>query len=166
MLGKLFLPVIFVAGFFLYTHQPARTHSASAYVSQACDAASSAGVSATFAWPPPAAGVDQTWVDLGLDANFGLGWYQGHGPLPPSQNTVSISGQTAGLTYFYRVNTLTAGVWKTIARGSLVAGCAPVAVATASVVADATVVVEATALVEAMAVVEATVVADATAVDE
>jgi hypothetical protein len=135
MLGKLLLPAVFVAGFFLYTHQPTHTHSASAYVSQACDAAASASVSAAFAWPPPAAGVEQTWVDLGLDATFGLGWYQGHGPLPPSQNAVSIAGLTSGLTYFYRVNTLTGGVWKTIARGSLVAGCAaaPVVVATALV---------------------------------
>ena len=125
MLGKLLLPAVFVAGFFLYTHQPTHTHNAAAYVTQACDAApSGGGVSAAFAWPPPAAGVEQTWVDLGLDAKFGLGWYQGHGPLPPAQNTVSIGGLTPGLTYFYRVNTLTAGAWKTIARGSLVAGCA------------------------------------------
>ena len=133
MLGKLLLPAVFAAGFFLYTHQPTHTHSASAYVTQACDAASSGGgVSAAFAWPPPAAGVEQTWVDLGVDAKFGLGWYQGHGPLPPAQNTLSIGGLTSGLTYFYRVNTLTGGAWKTIARGSLVAGCAaaPVVVAT------------------------------------
>ena len=124
MLGKLFLPAVFVAGFFLYTHQPTRTHNASAYVTQACNATASAGVSAAFAWPLPAAGVEQTWVDLGVDAKFGLGWYQGHGPLPPPQNTVSIGGLTSGLTYFYRVNTLTSGAWKTIARGSLLAGCA------------------------------------------
>jgi hypothetical protein len=145
MLGKLLLPAVFVGGFFLYTHQPTHTHSASAYVSQACDAAASGGgVSVAFAWPPPTAGVEQAWVDLGLDAKFGLGWYQGHGPLPPSQNTVSIGGLTAGLTYFYRVNTLTGGAWKTIARGSLVAGCAstPVAVATEQPVALVTPVAE------------------------
>ena len=135
LLGKLFVPAVFVAGFFLYTHQPTRTHNASAYVSQVCDAAASpAGVSAAFAWPPTAAGVEQTWVDLGLDAKFGLGWYQGHGPLPPSQNTVSIAGLTAGLTYYYRVNTLTGGAWKTIARGSLVAGCAAAPVVEPAVV--------------------------------
>ncbi len=126
MLGKLFLPAVFAAGFFLYTHQPTRTHDATAYVTQACDAAPSAGVRAAFAWPPAAAGAEQTWVDLGLDAKFGLGWYQGHGPLPPAQNTFSIGGLTAGLTYYYRVNTLTGGAWKTIAKGSLVAGCAAV----------------------------------------
>ena len=136
MLGKLFLPAVFVAGFFLYTHQPTRTHNASAYVTQACDvAASGGGVSAAFAWPLPAAGVEQTWVDLGVDAKFGLGWYQGHGPLPTPQNTVSIGGLTSGLTYFYRVNTLTSGAWKTIARGSLVAGCAAAQVVVATVVA-------------------------------
>ena len=142
MLGKLLLPAVFAAGFFLYTHQLTHTHSASAYVTQACDAAASGGaVSAAFAWPRPAAGVEQTWVDLGVEARFGLGWYQGHGPLPPSQNTLSIGGLTSGLTYFYRVNTLTGGAWKTIARGSLVAGCAaaPVVVATAApVVAEPT----------------------------
>ena len=123
MLGKLFLPGIVVVGFFLYTHQPERSHVASAYVSQACDAASPGGVSAAFAWPPAAAGAEQTWIDLGLDPGFGLGWYQGHGPLPPSQNTFTIDGLTPGLKYYYRVNTLSGGKWAVSAKGSFVAGC-------------------------------------------
>ncbi len=131
MLGKLFLPGIVAVGFFLYTHQPTRPHVASAYVSQVCDPAAASGVNVAFAWPPPAPGAEQTWVDLGLDAQFGLGWYQGHGPLPPSQNTFRIGGLAVGTMYYYRVNTLTGGKWKTIASGSLVAGCAaPVAAAT------------------------------------
>lgn len=124
MLGKLFLPGIFALGFFLYTHQPTRSHVALAYVSQACDAASSAGVSAAFAWPVPAAGAEQTWIDLGLDPAFGLGWYQGHGPLPPAQNTFSVGGLAPGLKYYYRVNTLSGGKWRASAKGSFVAACA------------------------------------------
>ena len=131
MLGKLFLPAVFAAGFFLYTHQPTRSHVAAAYVSQACDASSSAGVSAAFAWPPPAADAQQTWVDLGLDALFGLGWYQGHGPLPPSQQTFSVGGLTPGLKYYYRVNALTGDKFRTIAKGSFVAACAAASAATA-----------------------------------
>jgi hypothetical protein len=135
VLGKLFVPAVFAAGFFLYTHQPAGSHVAAAYVVQTCDAP--AGVSAAFAWPPPAADAQQTWLDLGLDPKFGLGWYQGHGPLPPSQNALSVAGLAPGSKYYYRVNTLTGGKWRTIAQGSLVAACAaaPVATATASVVA-------------------------------
>ncbi len=124
MLGKLFLPGIFALGFFLYTHTSTSSHVASAYVAQACDAASDRGVSAAFAWPPPAAGAEQTWVDLGLEPQFALGWYQGHGPLPPSQNTLSVGGLAAAAKYYYRVNTLTGSKWKTIAKGSFVAGCA------------------------------------------
>lgn len=123
MLGKLFLPGIVVVGFFLYTHQPERSHVASAYVSQACDAATRSGVSAAFAWPPAAVGAEQTWIDLGLDPGFGLGWYQGHGPLPPTQNTFSIDGLTPGLKYYYRVNTLSGGKWAQSAKGSFAAGC-------------------------------------------
>ena len=130
MLGKLFLPGIFALGFFLYTHQPTRSHVASAYVSQACDAASRIGVSAAFAWPPPGAGAEQTWIDLGLDPGFGLGWYQGHGPLPPSQNTFSIDGLAAGVKYYYRVNALTGDKFRTIAKGSFVAACVPALAAT------------------------------------
>lgn len=121
MLGKLFLPGIITLGFFLYTNQPDRPHTASAYVSQACG--TTAGASASFAWATPAAGVEQTWVDVGLDPAFGLGWYQGHGPLPPSQNTLSVGGLTAGLTYYYRVNTVGGGKWKLEAKGSFVAAC-------------------------------------------
>jgi hypothetical protein len=131
MLGKLFVPAIFAAGFFLYTHQPNSTHVASAYVTQACDSAASDGVSASFAWPPPAPGAEQIWIDLGLDANFALGWYQGHGPLPPSQNIFAIGGLTPALKYSYRVNTLTAGKWKTIAKGTFVSACTPQPAATA-----------------------------------
>ena len=129
MLGKLFLPGMFALGFFLYTHQPTRSHVAAAYVSQACDVAAAGGVSAAFAWPLPAPGAEQTWVDLGLDAQFGLGWYQGHGPLPPSQNTFRVGGLAAGTKYYYRVNTLTGGKWRTIASGSFVASCVAVPVA-------------------------------------
>ena len=142
MLGKLFLPGIFALGFFLYTHQPTRSHIASAYVSQACDAASPGVVSAAFAWPAPGAGAEQMWVDLGLDPAFVLGWYQGHGPLPPAQNTFSVGGLTAGLKYYYRVNTLYGGKWRASAKGSFVAGCAaaaatPVAEPTAAAWQDA-----------------------------
>lgn len=115
---------MFALGFFLYTHQPTRSHVVAAYVSQACDVAAARGVSAAFAWPLPAPGAEQTWVDLGLDAQFGLGWYQGHGPLPPAQNTFSVGGLALGTKYYYRVNTLTGGKWKTTAKGSFVAGCA------------------------------------------
>ena len=124
MLGKLFVPAVFAAGFFLYTHQPTRSHTAAAYISQACDAPAAAGVRAAFAWPPPAADAQQIWLDLGLDPKFGLGWYQGHGPLPPSQQTFSVGGLTPGLKYYYRVNALTGGKWRTNAKGSLVASCA------------------------------------------
>jgi hypothetical protein len=123
VLGKLFLPAVLAAGFFLYTHQPQRTHGAVAYVSQACDAPSSRAVSVALAWPPPAADAQQTWVDLGLDPQFALGWYQGRGPLPPSQQTFSVEGLTPGLKYYYRVNALTGDKFKTLANGSFVAAC-------------------------------------------
>jgi hypothetical protein len=130
VIGKLFLPGIFLAGFFLYTHQPARSNVALAYVSQACDTAPP-GVSATFAWAPTGDGAEQTWVDVSLDPAFGLGWYQGHGPLPPAQNTLSVAGLALGLKYYYRVNTLYAGKWRTSAKGSFVAACAATPVAPA-----------------------------------
>ena len=130
MLGKLFLPGVVALGFFLYTHTTTSSHVASAYVSQACDATAERGVNAAFAWPPPAPGAEQTWVDVGLDPQFGLGWYQGHGPLPPSQNTFSVAGLVASTKYYYRVMTLAGGKWKTIAKGSFAASCTP-AVATA-----------------------------------
>ena len=75
----------------------------------------------------PAADAEQTWVDLGLDPAYPLGWYQGHGPLPPSQNTFSIGGLTAGVKYYFRVNTLAGGKWKMVAKGSFVATCAAAA---------------------------------------
>jgi hypothetical protein len=138
VLGKLLVPAVFAAGFFLYTHQPAGSQVAAAYVSQACDAPAS-GVSAAFAWPPPAADAQQTWVDLGLDPQFGLGWYQGHGPLPPSQNALSVAGLAPGSKYYYRVNTLTGGKWRTIAKGSFVAACtAPTATSATPAVPSAT----------------------------
>ena len=128
MLGKLFIPGIIVAGFFLFTHQPDRPHTASAYVAQACDAR---GVSASFAWVAPGAGAEQAWVDLGLEPGFPLGWYQAHGPLPPSQNTFSVGGLTAGVTYYFRVNSLAGGKWKMEAKGSFVAACAALALGSA-----------------------------------
>lgn len=131
MLAKLFLPAVFAAGFFLYTHQPTRSHIAPAYIAQACDAASSEGVSATFAWPLPAADAQQTWLDVGVDAQFGLGWYQGHGPLPPSQQSFTVDGLTHGVKYYYRVNALTGDKFKTVAKGSFVPACAAAAVVTA-----------------------------------
>ncbi len=130
MLGKLFLPGIIALGFFLYTHQPDRPRTASAYVAQACDAA---GVSASFAWRASAADAEQTWVDLGLDPGYPLGWYQGHGPLPPAQNTFSVGGLTAGVKYYFRVNTLAGGKWKMVAKGSFVAACAAPVVAPTAV---------------------------------
>jgi hypothetical protein len=131
VLGKLFVPAVFAAGFFLYTHQPTRSHIVPAYIAQACDAPSSAGVSAAFAWPLPAADAQQTWLDLGLDPQFGLGWYQGHGPLPPSQQTFSVDGLTPGVKYYYRVNALTGEKFKTVAKGSFVPACATPPAATA-----------------------------------
>ena len=151
MLGKLFLPGIFALGFFLYTHQPTRSHVASAYVSQACDAASRGGVSAAFAWPPPGAGAEQTWLDLGLDPGFGLGWYQGHGPLPPSQNTFSIDGLAAGVKYYYRVNTQSGAKWAVSAKGSFMAGCPAAAAVVSATAAAATPISGAPAAAEAAA---------------
>ncbi len=123
MFGKLVFIGLLALGFFVYLQQASHSKAQPALVAQSCAGAAGA-VTAAFAWPEAPASVNQVWLDLGLTKDFRLGWYESHGPLPPSQSTYAADGLAPGATYYYRVQSETSKGRKTIASGSLIARCA------------------------------------------
>lgn len=124
---------------FVYMQQPSGSKAQPAFVAQTCGP--SGAVTASFAWPAVPPATEQTWLDVGLTKDFVLGWYEGHGPLPPSQTAYVVDGLAPGATYFYRVHVQAKKDWSVAAAGSFVASCAappapPAAIAPAPIPAD------------------------------
>jgi len=135
MLGRWFVLAVIGIVAFTYVNQASDSRAASATVTQTCSAAKPGAATVTWVWPKTGAGAAQTWFDISLVPGFAPGWFQGHGPLVPTQTAFAMDGLPNGLTFFYRVNTLySGGVWKETASGSFVANCnsasgsAPIAV--------------------------------------
>jgi hypothetical protein len=69
-------------------------------------------VTASFAWLPGGDAFVQ-WVDLtSWNAGFAPGTYGGWGPLAGNQSSLAWPGLYPNLTYYVRVNSLTAGGWQ------------------------------------------------------
>lgn len=123
MLGRwLFLAVVGIA-LYTYVSQSEPSGAATATVSQTCSAAKPGTATATFVWPAPQAGASQTWFDISVVPGFAPGWFQGFGPLAPSNTAYAFDGLPNGVAFYYRVNTLYANGWRESASGSFVANC-------------------------------------------
>lgn len=122
MVARIVVPAVIVFGIWVYLNAPS-SKAATAVVTQSCSAAAPGSATVTLAWPATKGGAQQTWIDLGLAAGFPAGSFQAHGPLLPSQTAYAVDGVPAGLTYYYRVNTLHADGWHPSAAGTFVSKC-------------------------------------------
>lgn len=123
MFGRLLFVLVATAGIVAYMRAP-DSDAAPAAVSQSCSAAVPGAATITWAWPPAAGGAQQTWFDISLVPGFTWGWFQGHGPLAPSQTAFAMDGIPQGLTFYYRINTQYAGgAWRESASGMFVSNC-------------------------------------------
>jgi hypothetical protein len=97
--------------------------AATASITQTCSVAKPGASTATFAWPSPQAGAQQTWFDISVVPGFAWGWFQGFGPLAGNQTAYALDGLPNGVTFYYRVNTLYGTGWRETASGAFVASC-------------------------------------------
>jgi hypothetical protein len=120
--GRLLIPGI--AGFVLFVYMSSPDAKPSlAMISQTCSDQAPGVVTATFAWPAPASGARQVWLDLSPTAAFTAGWTHGYGPLPASQTVYAVDGVPSGLKLHYRVNALSEKGWRLAAAGTFDAAC-------------------------------------------
>jgi hypothetical protein len=123
MLGRWFFIAIVGVALVTYVSQSEKSNAASATITQSCSAAKPGTATVTFVWPGPQAGAQQTWFDISLVPGFAWGWFQGHGPLAPTQTAYAFDGLPNGVTFFYRVNTQYGTGWRETASGTFVAQC-------------------------------------------
>src|SRR4030066_201541 len=106
MLVRLGIVGIVALAFAAYLSQSELTGASNATVTQSCSAAKPGTATVTLAWPATQSGAQQTWFDISLVPGFAPGWFQGHGPLAPSQTAYALDGLPQGLPFYYRINTL------------------------------------------------------------
>jgi hypothetical protein len=123
MLGRWFFLAVVGLALFTYASQSGTSGAATATITQTCSAAKPGTATVTFVWPSTQTGAQQTWFDISLVPGFAWGWFQGHGPLPPTQTAYAFDGLPNGITFYYRVNTLYGTGWRETASGSFVANC-------------------------------------------
>jgi hypothetical protein len=123
MFGRVFLIGIVGIALFALASQQERSDAATASVTQTCSAAKPGASTATFVWPAPQPGAQQTWFDISVVPGFAWGWFQGFGPLPGNQTAYAFDGLPNGVTFYYRVNTLYSNGWHETASGAFVASC-------------------------------------------
>ena len=123
MLGRWFFLAVVGVALVAYASHSDSSKAATAVVTQTCSAAKPGTATVTFAWQQPGAGSQQTWFDISLVPGFAWGWFQGHGPLAPTQTAYAFDGLPNGITFFYRVNTLYNNGWRETASGMFVAQC-------------------------------------------
>ena len=122
MFARILLPAAVVLGIWVYMSSPS-SKAATAVVTQSCSAAVPGAATVTLAWPAAKPGAQETWLDLGLAADFPPGSFQSHGPLAPAQTAYAIDGVPSGLTYHYRLNALYPDGWHLSAAGTFVSKC-------------------------------------------
>lgn len=84
------------------------------------NACTASNATVSFRWQPTQASSVQ-WLDLSYrDNGFAPGTFGAHGPLTPTATSHTWEGLQPGLTYFWRVNSLTPAGWITSATGSFV----------------------------------------------
>ena len=103
------LIVCFVAAGLASTHQHVEAAASELSVSQTCTAGR---LSVMFSWKQTSSPIFLQWLDLGSNAGFQPGSFQGAGPLPPPATSYTWDGVAAGSILYARVNTLLAnGAW-------------------------------------------------------
>ena len=123
MLGRLMIVGVIALALIVIVTQSGRGDAAQATIAQSCPSGEAGGVTVSFVWPAAAGGATQTFLDVGLDAAFTTGQFQGYGPFDPALTAYALAGLPEGVRYHYRVQSLVGAEWKISARGSFTTAC-------------------------------------------
>jgi hypothetical protein len=123
MIGRLVIVGVVALALIVVVTQSGGGKAAQATIAQSCPGGPGNGVTVSLVWPAAPEGASQTFLDLGLDAAFSPGQFQGFGPFDPALTAYALAGLPEAVVYHYRVQSLTAEGWKLNARGSFTTAC-------------------------------------------
>src|SRR5262245_51840367 len=112
MLGRLVIVGVVALALVVVVTQAGGGKAAQAKIAQSCPGGAGSGVTVSLVWPAAADGASQTFLDLGVDAAFTTGQFQGYGPFDPAVTAYALAGLPEAVVYHYRVQSLTAEGWK------------------------------------------------------